>query len=181
MRHASAATVIALVVLTGTSLRLRAGEPDEQTRPIEPKEFAGKWVRAASVEEMLGYNSDLPGDEIEVTIDRHLGERWDQEQKTAFENEAALHGHQLVGSAQFVMSKGGRNLWEAFVTRGEGSTYLSAVLPQVGAVPFRIALVRGKTSERDLLFVELQHGKERDERIVSAYKRKAETEKAAPE
>lgn len=181
MRHASAATVVALIVLTGASLHLRAADPDKQTRPIKPKEFAGKWVRAVSIEEALGYSSELPGDEIELKIDERLGERWDREQRNAYADEAARHGNRLAGSGQFAMSKLAGHPWEAFVTRGGGSTYVSPVLPQVGAVHFRIALVRGKTGERDLLFVEFQHGKERDERIVSAYKRKAPGEKAMPE
>lgn len=159
-------------------------EPNGRTRPIDPKDFAGKWTRAASLEEQLGYNPDFPG-EVEIQIDERLGRRWDRQQKTAFEAQATRMGHTLVASGQFTMSRL-NNIpndfaWEASVTRDEGSTYINPVLPQIGAVPFRIMIVRGKTSDRDLLFLEFQPKTEPEARFVSAYKRNADTEKAAPE
>lgn len=180
MRHASA-TVLALLVLTGASLHVRAAEPDDQTQPVEPKEFAGKWVRTTSIEEVLGYDSELPDEEIELKIDDALGERWDPEQKTAADKETSRQGHQLIASGQYASSRMNGILWEAIVTHHKGSSYLTVAIPQVGGVPFRITLVRGKTSDRDLLFIELQHGKRREARVVNAYKRKAPGETAAPE
>lgn len=180
MRQASA-TILALMVLTGASLHLRAAEPDKQTQPVEPKEFAGKWVRTTNIEEVLGYGSELPDEEIELKIDDALGERWDPEQKTAVEKDVSRQGHQLVASGQIATSRLNGILWEAIMTHHKGSTYVTAALPQVGGVPFRITLIRGKTSERDLLFIELQHGKEREARIAQVYKRKAPGEKATPE
>lgn len=172
---------VGLTSLLAIETRSYAAEPGRQTPAIDPTCFAGKWIRAPGLDEQLGYESDWPGEEIEIKIDARFGERWDANQKTDFEAAVARMNHKSIASGTFAMPKLHGHPWEAVVTHSKGSTYITFYLPQVGGAPHRILYVRGRTSDRDLLLIEVEVGTEPEDRTASAYKRKHPAKQAAPE
>jgi len=89
------------------------------------------------------------------------------EQAREIRAELARLRHRLVATAQ--AHEGGRAR-EWAVTHHDGGTYGCVVVPNLGVVAFRLSLIPGATSDRDLLFSEWPDPA-RKVRVVSAYKR----------
>ena len=158
----------------GAAARGQAEEVGGRPVPAEASAPAvsGAWAAAAEAEKLLGFAADekVPA-ALQFKLDKKLWAGWEENEAEEIRAELDSLGHRAIATAQVRAGKAEARGW--IITHRQGNTYACVVVPNLGLLAHRLALVPGATAERDLLFVEwgIPDGAGEGRPRVSAYRR----------
>jgi hypothetical protein len=151
--------------------------PDSPAR-TQPR-YAGHWVRAMELERMLGYDADVrklesganfhPPASVSIALDAVLNPLALGDAEVLIPREQRPY----VATGQFVWDDPNDETNYCVVTQHAGETYLWHAAAFVGLYETRIQLVRGRTREQDVLFIEWFPRQAADEPATAAFQRAA--------
>ena len=137
--------------------------------PAARPALAGAWSQAADVEASLGLAGGEGGPAaLHFALDEKPGAGWDEDAAAEIRAELDRLKYRIVATAQVRLDDRPAHEW--IVTHRDGETFCCVVVPNLGIVAHRLALIPGVTADRDLLFVEWETPGGAKRR-VSAYRR----------